>query len=125
MLEPNCRAHVNSTNRRQELKNPITLYHKAFNPAQAVLALYRRLGTWRAVAEELGGDYSPATWDLIAQGRKPSRHVENTLRRYLRLPPRGCSRWFDMRRRDVAWYLANRQPVVYGEVLDEERRREG
>ena len=113
MTEPAQETHVNGTNIIQEREGSAVLYQTAFNPAQAVLALYRRLGTWRGVADALGGDYSPATWDLVAQGHKPSREVENTLRRYLRLPPRGCSKWSNMRTADVAWYLTHRQPTIY------------
>ena len=75
------------------------------------MALYKRQGTWRAVASCLGG-YSPGYWCLVAKGVvRPSREAENLLRRYLGLAPRRVRKLWDMRVGDLAWYLRHRRAV--------------
>ena len=89
---------------------------QAWCPHQAVRSLYQRFGTWRAVAEVLGG-YSASYWCHVAHGMQPSRRAENLLRRYFGLAPRDVERLFDMRADDLAWYVAHRRPTDYAGLL--------
>ena len=93
-----------------EARNGGNAIYESFNPAKAVRALYRALGTWRKVADFLDG-YSPAYWCLVAHGRRPSRRAENLLRRVFGLPPRGVTRWWNVSTEDLAWYLRNRREL--------------
>ena len=101
----------NGVNATQERRNKRGIYHRSFSPKRAVEALYSRLGTWPAVAKDIGG-YSPAYWCLVAKGVvKPSREAENLLRRHLGLAPRRVRKLWDMRVDDLAWYLRHRRAV--------------
>lgn len=81
---------------------------KTFDVRTHVLALYERLGSWRAVAAEIGA-YSAAYWCRVGQGMRPSRQAENALRRYLGLAPRGVYRLADMKEDELRWYMRNRR----------------
>ncbi len=83
---------------------------KTFDPKIEVLRLYKRLGTWRAVAAEIGV-YSPAYWSCVAKGMRPSKRAEDALRRRLGLAPRGVRRLVDMNPADLAWYMAHRRDM--------------
>jgi len=84
---------------------------KTFDVKMAVLALYKRLGSWRAVATHIGA-YSPAYWSCVAKGMRPSRRAENALRRKFGLAPRGVRRLADMREDELRWYMRNRRPLA-------------
>ena len=79
--------------------------YNTFEPAQAVLTLYRRCGTWRAVAHVLGS-YSASYWDKVAKGMRPSRRAEAILRRRFGLSPIQ-----DMKPAALSWMLRHRVEV--------------
>ena len=81
---------------------------RTFDPRKAVKTLYSAFGSWRILSRELGID--ERTLCTVAHGRrKLSRDAENALRRYLRLPPRRCTRIDRMRTEDLRWYVENRR----------------
>ena len=75
----------------------------------AVRTLYVELGNWRAVADAMGTMSAPY-WQLVSQEKRDlTTGAENALRRYLRLPPRRCTRIDRMRTEDLRWYVENRR----------------
>jgi hypothetical protein len=85
-------------------------YRGSFRAPRFVRRLYRKMGTWRAVACLLG--YSPAYWCSVAAGRRRiSRDAENVIRRLLGLPPKYFRRIDRMSPEDLAWYLSQRRPL--------------
>jgi hypothetical protein len=71
--------------------------------------LYAKLGNWRAVADAMGIMSAPY-WQLVSQEKRDlTRDAENSLRRYLRMPPRRCVRIDRMRTEDLRWYVENRR----------------
>jgi len=87
-----------------------------FDAQEALAALYRRLGTWRAVAAWIG-EYTAGYWCAVAGGRwRASRRAENALRRLLGIAPRGVTRLTQMSVADLRWYLAHRRRYAHYEV---------
>ncbi len=79
--------------------------------SEAVGRIYAELGTWREVADFIGG-LSPAYWRAVAKGEtSPSARAERLLRRRLGLPRGDARRLEDYSIRELAWLLRHRQPL--------------
>jgi hypothetical protein len=115
MSEPTLETLCYRCNRAVERRNGHKAYQTTFDPQKALETLYNALGTWQAVADQLGS-YSPSYWCQVAKGeRRVSRRAENALRRYVGLAPRGVTRLWEMSVADLRWYLAHRRRVTYGD----------
>jgi hypothetical protein len=80
-----------------------------FDAKRLVEAIYSHVGTWQAVANELG--HSPAFWNLIAKGGKVNKDAENMLRFRLRIAPRGVTRIERMKTETLKKYFSERREM--------------